>query len=207
MEYVLATRNRRKLAELEAILRTFVSDRGKFTLLSLDDIGVTEDIVEDGKTFEENAILKASAAASRGYWGIADDSGLCVDELGGEPGIWSARYAAINGFDAGLSADGNNNVFLLEKLKGVPLERRTAKFVCVIAVCPPFGNADPITVRGECPGIILEAQRGTGGFGYDPLFYYEPAGKTFAEMSAAEKNEVSHRARALLELKALNIIK
>ena len=207
MEYVLASRNRRKIAELEAILRGFASDRGKFRLLSLDDIGVTEDIAESGATFEENAILKASVAASKGYWGIADDSGLCVDALDGEPGIWSARFAVKNGFDGGLSADGNNNLLLLQKLNGVPLEQRTAKFVCVIAVCPPFGNADPITVRGECPGIILEAPRGNDGFGYDPLFYYEPAGKTFAEMGAAEKNEVSHRARALQELKALNIIK
>lgn len=207
MTFVLASRNRRKLAELEAILRTFSSERSKFRLLSLDDIGVTEEIAEDGTTFEENAILKASIPASKGYWGIADDSGLCVDALDGAPGVWSARFAAINGFDAGLSADGNNNALLLEKLKNLPSEKRTAKFVCVIAVCPPLGKAEPVTVRGECPGVILDGPRGTGGFGYDPLFYYEPAGKTFAELSAAEKNEVSHRARALRKLEELKIIK
>jgi len=207
MDFVLASRNRRKIAELEAILRTFAPEKSKFRLLSLDDIGVTEEIAETGKTFEENAIIKASVAASKGYWGIADDSGLCVDALDGEPGVYSARYAAINGFDMGLSADGNNNMLLLEKLRGLPYEQRTAKFVCVIAVCPPLGKADPITVRGECPGVILDGPRGHSGFGYDPLFFYEPAGKTFAELSAEEKNEVSHRARALHELEALNIIK
>jgi XTP/dITP diphosphohydrolase len=207
MTFVLASRNRRKLAELEAILRTFSSERSKFRLLSLDDIGVTEDIAEDGTTFEENAILKASIPASKGYWGIADDSGLCVDALDGAPGVWSARFAAINGFDAGLGADGNNNALLLKKLKGLPPEKRGAKFVCVIAVCPPLGKAEAVTVRGECPGVILDEPRGTEGFGYDPLFYYEPAGKTFAELSAAEKNEVSHRARALRKLEELKIIK
>ena len=207
MDFVLASHNRRKIAELEAILRTFAPDQTKFRLLSLEDIGVTEEIAEGGATFEENAIIKASVPAASGYWCIADDSGLCVDALDGEPGIWSARYASINNFDAGLSADGNNNMLLLQKLKDVPLEQRTAKFVCVIAVCPPLGKADPITVRGECPGIILEAPRGTEGFGYDPLFYYEPAGKTFAELTADEKNEASHRARALTELKEMKIIK
>jgi XTP/dITP diphosphohydrolase len=207
MTFVLASRNRRKLAELEAILRTFSSERSKFKLLSLDDIGVTEEIAEDGATFEENAILKASVPASKGYWGIADDSGLCVDALDGAPGIWSARYASINNFDAGLGTDGNNNALLLEKLKGLPPEKRGAKFVCVIAVCPPLGKAEAVTVRGECPGVILDAPRGNEGFGYDPLFYFEPAGKTFAELSAAEKNEVSHRARALRKLEELKIIK
>lgn len=207
MDFVLASRNKRKIAELEAILRTFSAERGKFRLLSLDDIGVTGDIVEDGLTFEENAMIKASVPASKGYWGIADDSGLCVDALDGAPGVWSARFASINGFNIGLGADANNNALLLEKLKGLPPERRGAKFVCVIAVCPPLGKADAVTVRGECPGVILDKPRGTDGFGYDPLFYYEPAGKTFAELDAAEKNRISHRARALQALGELKIIK
>jgi non-canonical purine NTP pyrophosphatase, rdgB/HAM1 family len=207
MDFVLASRNRKKISELEAILRTFSSERGKFRLLSLDDIGIKEDIVEDGATFEENAVIKASVPASKGYWGISDDSGLCVDALGGAPGVWSARFAASNGYDKGFGADANNNALLLEKLAGLPPEKRGAKFVCVIAVCPPLGKADAVTVRGECPGIILDRPRGVGGFGYDPLFLYEPKGKTFAELDAIEKNEISHRARALKALAELKIIK
>ena len=207
MDFVLASRNKKKISELEAILRSFTAEKSKFRLLSLDDIGVGDEIVENGSTFEENAVLKASVPASKGYWGIADDSGLCVDALDGGPGVWSARFAALNGYDRRLGANANNNALLLEKLAGLPPNKRGAKFVCVIAVCPPLGKADAITVRGECPGVILDTPRGADGFGYDPLFLYEPAGKTFAELAAADKNRISHRARALEALAELQIIK
>ncbi len=207
MNYVLASRNKKKIAELEAILRSFVTDKNKFRLLSLDDIGVTDEIPEDGATFEENAAIKASVPASKGYWGIADDSGLCVDALDGAPGVFSARFAAMNGFSIGMDADANNNALLLEKLRDVPHEKRGAKFVCAIAVCPPLGNGGVFTVRGECAGIILEKPRGADGFGYDPLFFHEESGKTFAELGAGRKNEISHRAMALKALAELNIIK
>ena len=145
MEYVLASRNRRKIAELEAILRGFASDRGKFRLLSLDDIGVTEDIAESGATFEENAILKASVAASKGYWGIADDSGLCVDALTGT-GIWSARFCRPKTASTADSARRQKTTCCF--CKSVNAYRSNSapqSFVCVIAVCPP--SATPTRLR------------------------------------------------------------
>lgn len=186
MKIVLASRNAHKIAELRELLARLTGR--DFELLSLDDIGYTGEIVEDGSTFEENARIKASVPASMGYIGIADDSGLSVDALGGAPGIHSARYA-------GEPCDNEkNNQKLLEALSGLPENERGAKFVSVIVAAAPNGNA--ITVRAECPGIILDSPRGNGGFGYDPLFYYPPLGKTFAELGE-EKNAVSHRARAM----------
>ncbi|MBR5187247.1 MAG: RdgB/HAM1 family non-canonical purine NTP pyrophosphatase, partial [Clostridia bacterium] len=146
------------------------------------------DIVEDGETFEDNALIKARTVAKLGYIGVADDSGLCVDALNGEPGVYSARYAG--GHD-----DVDNNRKLLENMKDVPTEKRGAHFVSVIACVFPDGRE--IVARGECPGTMLFDYRGNGGFGYDPLFLYEPMGKTFAEMNAEEKNAISHRARAM----------
>lgn len=186
MKMVLSSRNKHKIAEL----RTILADKGiDVELLSLDDIGYSDEIDENGTTFEENALIKASVPAKLGYVGIADDSGLCVDVLKGAPGVYSARFA---GFP---SDDRKNNEKLLSELAVIPQEKRDAKFVCTIAcVVPDGGN---LVVRGECKGRILDTPHGNDGFGYDPLFFYEPAGKTFAELSADEKNRVSHRAVAI----------
>ena len=156
-------------------------------VLSLDDIGFCGDIIEDGESFEENAMIKAKAVAERGYIGVGDDSGLSVNALGGAPGIYSARYAGEHGDDEA------NNQKLLSELEGK--SDRSGAFVSVVACAMPSGEC--FSVRGECPGIILTEYKGNGGFGYDPLFYYEALGKTFAEISMAEKNEISHRGRAM----------
>ena len=149
-------------------------------------MGFDVDVEETGETFMENALLKARAASQALQCAtLADDSGLCVDALGGAPGIYSARYAGEDGNDKA------NNAKLLSELKG---KARDAKFVCVIACVFPDGRE--LTVRGEAPGKIIDEYRGGAGFGYDPLFEYE-SGKTFAEMTAEEKNKVSHRARAI----------
>lgn len=188
---VMASNNLHKIKEIEVFLRKLCpNDKNgePFEILSLADIGYTDDIVEDGETFEENALIKARTVAKLGYIGIADDSGLCVDALNGEPGVYSARYAG--GHD-----DADNNRKLLEKMKDIPKEKRGAHFVSVIACVFPDGKE--IVARGECPGTMLFDYRGNGGFGYDPLFLYEPMDKTFAQMNAQEKNAISHRARAM----------
>ena len=184
MEFVLASNNKKKIKELNEILSKKLPD---VKVLSLADIGFEGQIVEDGKTFAENAKIKASLPASLGYIGIGDDSGLCVDHLGGEPGIYSARYS-------GLGDEGNIEK-LLENLKGVPTERRTAHFVC--SICCVFPDGKVITAEGKAHGIILEERHGQGGFGYDPVFYFPSLGKTFSEISQEEKNKISHRANAL----------
>ena len=183
-EFVLASNNKKKIAELEAILSSKLPN---VKILSLADIGYTDEIIEDGKTFEENAKIKASVPARLGYIGIADDSGLCVDALNGEPGIYSARYSG------GDDEDNINKI--LEKLKDIPYEKRTAKFVCTM--CCTFPNGESFCVKGEVLGIITEQRSGDGGFGYDPVFYYPPYGKTFSEISKEDKNKISHRARAI----------
>lgn len=183
MKLVLASRNKGKIREIEALLRELVSD--KISVLSLDDIGYFGDIIEDGESFEENALIKASVPAKLGYYGVADDSGLAVDALDGAPGIYSARYA-------GEEADyAKNNAKLLSELDRVHEEDRTARFVSVVAFVYPDGRR--FTVRGECVGEIISEYRGKGGFGYDPLFLYPPMNKTFSEMTEEEKNSVSHR--------------
>ena len=184
IKLVLATRNKNKIHEFKALFKEF-SDL-EVSVLSLDDIGFYGDVEENGSTFEENAICKASVPARLGYIGIADDSGLCVDALNGAPGIYSARFSGCN--------DEDNNDLLLEKLDGV--SDRGAKYVCAIACVFPDHLAD-FTVRGECFGKILTERQGDGGFGYDPLFYYEPFGKTFAQVELEKKNQVSHRAVAM----------
>ena len=147
-----------------------------------------EDVEENGTTFEQNALIKAkSGLAATGLPSIADDSGLCVDFLGGEPGIYSARYAGEHG------DDGANNEKLLKKLDGVPTEKRTARFVCAIACVFPDGRE--FTVTGSCEGYIADAPSGNGGFGYDPLFVSEIG--CFGEISPEQKNKVSHRAKAI----------
>ena len=164
------------------------------TVLSLDDIGFHDEIVEDGATFAENSRIKASVPARLGYIGVADDSGLEVDALGGEPGVYSARYSGEG------ATDEKNNKKLLAALAGVPDEKRTARFRTVVTCIFPDG--DEIQAEGVCEGRILESPRGQDGFGYDPLFWYEPLGKTFAELTPDEKNSVSHRGIAMREFAA-----
>ena len=191
MKLVLASRNAKKIGELRVMLSEHFPD---VEVLSLDDIGYEGDIEENGTTFEENALTKARVAASSGYIGIADDSGLTVDALGGEPGVYSARYAERNQY-AGGHDDEANNQLVLEKLKDVPDEGRGAAYVCCVACV--FPNGESFTVRGEVRGRMLREYHGNGGFGYDPMFYYEPFGKTFAEVTPEEKNAVSHRGVAM----------
>ena len=198
MDMILASRNKKKIKELNAILSAAIPD---IRLLSLDDIGFLDDIEENGTTFEENALIKARTAMAAGgnrYPAVADDSGLAVDALDGAPGVYSARYAGGHGDDAA------NNELLLKHLENTPDEKRTAQFVSVIACVFPDGRE--ILVRGEAKGVMLREYRGEGGFGYDPLFLYlpenegEPQNKTFSEMNAEEKNLISHRGRAIKKL-------
>lgn len=181
---VLATRNKNKIKEFKVLFQE--CEEININVLSLDDIGYFGDIEEGGETFEENAAIKASVPAKMGYIGIADDSGLCVDALGGAPGVFSARFSG--------GSDEDNNDLLLKKLENS--ENRDAKYVCAIACVFPDHSND-FTVRGECHGQILKERHGSGGFGYDPLFYFPEFERTFAEIELAQKNKVSHRAIAL----------
>lgn len=188
MQLIFASNNQGKIREVQAILKTCDGFEG-VSVLSLKDIGFTEDIVEDGTTFEENALIKARTVARLGYTCIADDSGLEVDALDGAPGVYSARYSGGHGNDA------ENNLLVLKNLEGVPDEKRTARFTCAIACATPDGAS--FTVRASCEGRILHAEEGNGGFGYDPLFYVEEYGKTLACVTPEEKNAISHRGKAL----------
>lgn len=183
---VLATNNLGKLREFQSLLP-------EWKLVSLKDIGYTKEIIEDGKTFEENALIKAKTIAiETNCTVIADDSGLEVEALGGAPGIFSARYA--NGHD-----DEENNALLLKNLKGV--ENRRARYVCALCVYHPDGSYH--ILRDTCEGEIIDERRGENGFGYDPYFYIPNLGHTFAEISLEEKNKISHRAKALRRMKEL----
>ncbi len=176
-----ATGNEHKLRELQEMFRDF------YTIAPMSAAGYFGPIDENASTFAGNAAIKAEAVcAATGFPAIGDDSGLCVDVLDGEPGVLSARYAGEHGNDEA------NNDLLLSRMEGK--ETRGAHFECALALKIP--GRETMIAEGCCPGVILHARRGTGGFGYDPLFLYEPMGKTFAEMNAKEKNEVSHRARA-----------
>jgi XTP/dITP diphosphohydrolase len=181
---VLGTGNRHKLSEIEPLLTGL-----DLTLKVAGDYGPFNP-VEDAPTLEANAIIKAEAALKlSGEWSFADDTGLEVDAIGGRPGIHAARYA-------GPECNPSKNIDkLLGELQGVPHEKRTARFVCVIAFCRL--DCPPQTFRGTCPGHILTARRGTGGFGYDPVFLVDGLEKSFAEMSLDEKNRLSHRACAV----------
>ena len=186
MKVILATTNPGKLRELEKGLAPL-----GWELLPLSNFEV-EMPEETGMTFEDNAMLKAAAAASQtGLPALADDSGLEVDALGGEPGVHSARFG-------GFKRDVERNLYLLERLKGVPLEERTARFVAVLVLAYPDGHLE--LYRGETEGLILEAPRGHLGFGYDPLFFVPEAGRTFAEMLPDEKARYSHRGKAIRAL-------
>lgn len=191
MKLLIASRNRGKIAELKELFGEYITDT-QLELLSLDDVGMTGEIEENGAAFEENALIKARAGMEfSGLITVADDSGLAVDALDGAPGVYSARYAGEGHNDA------ENNKKLLEALRGV--RDRSAAFVCCMACVFPADSplaGDPITVTGRCEGEILCAERGEGGFGYDPLFWYDDYGKTFAELTREEKNAISHRGQA-----------
>lgn len=184
---VIATRNKGKTAEIADLLKGF-----PVVLKNLDDFGPIPEVVEDGKTFDDNAYKKASFTARvLGFPALADDSGLVVDALDGRPGVYSARYGG-----EGLS-DAERCEKLLEEMKGV--ENRSAAFECVISIAVPMGQA--LTYEGRCEGDITDSMIGDGGFGYDPLFKCRKTGKTFAEMTLAEKADVSHRGMALSEVR------
>ena len=193
MELLIATTNPGKRAEIESILKRY-----SLRIISLNDLSSYPTVVEDGVTFEENALKKARTLAEfSGRVTLADDSGLEVDALGGAPGIHSARYSGEEANDM------RNNQKLLRALAGVPEEKRTARFVCVLALCaPPALDGGEWLFRGECAGRIAFAPRGENGFGYDPLFFYPPLNRTFAELDREAKSRVSHRGRALREFTA-----
>lgn len=212
--FVLASRNKKKISELETLFSELSSYGVK--LLSLDDIGYEGDIEEDGEEFEQNAAIKAGVPASKGYIGISDDSGLAVDALGGAPGVYSARYSGEE------ATDEKNNEKLLFELENH--ENRTAHYVCAVCVVIPDSlginvpdkyvdtelseyaskkcgcSVKAIAVRGECSGEILREPHGSGGFGYDPYFYFKQFDKTFAEVTAEEKHCVSHRGKAMSKI-------
>lgn len=186
---LLATYNKGKIREFRSILSGI-----PYEILTLTDCGITKEVEESGETYEQNALLKATSMASLScLLTMADDSGLEVDALGGEPGVRSARYAGENKTDADKIA------FLLAKLKDAPDKGRNAQFRCVIAIAVPNGKA--ILFSGTCQGVITAEPRGTQGHGYDPIFYIPELGKAMAELTMAEKNRVSHRAKAAAKAK------
>ena len=186
MKVVLASKNKHKLVEISKITEKFDME-----LVLQSELGVDIDVEETGTTFEENSFLKAEAVMkATGLPALADDSGIAVDALNGEPGVYSARY----GFDDSLD-DWGRLQLLLKNTEHVPDGQRQAQFVCVITMVTPEGKT--IQARGEIHGELLRAPAGENGFGYDPIFYYPPYGKSTAEMSPEDKNQVSHRANAL----------
>ncbi|MBQ8503624.1 MAG: XTP/dITP diphosphatase [Clostridia bacterium] len=188
MKIIIATHNKHKLKEMERILLPMGYEAVTDTMLGIE----LTDVEENGETFLDNARIKAQAGCKEsGLPCIADDSGLCVDALGGEPGVYSARYSGTHGDDEA------NNRKLLQNLKNVPDEKRTARFEC--AICVSFPDGREITARGTCEGRIGYEKRGDNGFGYDPLFMV--GNKSFAELSAQEKDAISHRGNALKELR------
>ena len=182
---VLGSRNRKKSREVAEILAPH----------GVEVIGIAEfpkipEVVEDGATFAENAAKKAvEPAVQLGRWVIGEDSGLMVDALGGRPGVFSARFSGPN------ATDESNNQKLQAELSGVPMERRTAAYICTIAIADPTG-AVRLTAEGRCSGLILEEARGDNGFGYDPYFFVREYHRTFGELAARVKHQISHRARA-----------
>jgi XTP/dITP diphosphohydrolase len=184
---VLATTNRGKISEFQGLFRN-----SGVEIKTLDDFGPIPPVIEDGDTFEENAVKKAQFTARvLGIPAIADDSGLTVKALQGAPGVFSSRYAGEN------ADDQSNNRKLLTAMEGI--EDRAAAFVCVLAIAVPSGPA--LIYEGTCEGIIAGTPEGDQGFGYDPLFYYPPSQKTFAQLGREEKNRISHRGRAMGELR------
>ncbi len=189
MKLILASKNSHKAMEMQWILGKEVE------LVTLDKtVAADIDVIEDGLTFEENAVKKATEIMkATGLPTVADDSGLCVDALGGRPGIYTARFAGEN------ATDDENISKMLSELKNVAEADRTARFVCVIAVAIP--GEKPKTYRGECEGRILTEKQGENGFGYDPIFFVPEYGKSMAELPGEVKNTISHRFKALIQLK------
>ncbi len=212
LTFILATRNRHKASEIQAVLGP------DCRCLTLAELPGAPAVVEDAPTFAGNARKKALALAEwlrsaslpggvGDAWVLADDSGLEVDALGGAPGVHSARFAARDTGQPGNSSDAENNAKLLRLLAGVPAERRTARFRCVIALAPTSAAADlkpgvAQLFEGACEGRILDEPRGNHGFGYDPLFLPDGQARTFAELAEDAKNRLSHRARALAQVRA-----
>ena len=193
MKLIIATNNAHKAQEIRQILADSFS-----ALDTLREAGLAIEVVEDGATFAENAVKKAEQvlAAAPGYdAALSDDSGLAMDALGGAPGVYSARYAGPQHDDA------DNNRKLMADMAGVPDGQRGCRFVCAVALARR--GRPTVTAEGACEGVLLRAPRGENGFGYDPYFYYPPAGRTFAELTGEAKNAVSHRRRALESLRAL----
>lgn len=191
MKIVLATRNKNKITEFCDMLCEYI-DRD-ITVLSLDDIGYRKETEENGKTFAENALIKANAPKCRDYPVIADDSGLCVPALGGAPGIYSARYSGEG------ATDKSNNEKLISAMSGLSGDDRIGYYEAAVVCVLPNGH-EPIVCEGRCYGKILSKPQGDGGFGYDPYFYVEEYKKTFAQITLEEKNMISHRGIALREL-------
>ena len=190
IKIVLATNNSHKVGEFRA---AFEQMGVEVELLTIKDTDFKGEIIEDADTFDGNALIKAKTLCeSTGLVAIADDSGLAVDALNGEPGVYSARYVGVG------ATDEQNNEKLLSLLRSMPDASRDAKFVCSICVCRPDGEI--LYAHGESKGEIIDEYRGDGRFGYDPIFYYPPMKKTFAEMTKEEKNSISHRGRAIKEL-------
>jgi XTP/dITP diphosphohydrolase len=188
---LVATHNKGKVAELADMMHDL-----QVTWVGLDEVGVTMDVEETGQTFQANAELKATAyAAATGLLTLADDSGLEVDALGGEPGVYTARFGG-----AGLTSKQRYEL-LLSKLTGVPWEQRTARFRCVIALAGENGVIG--TAAGTCEGMIAWEAAGEGGFGYDPIFYLPDRDVTMAQLAAAEKHQISHRGRAVAAIAPL----
>lgn len=188
---LLATNNKGKAREYKSLLKGV-----PFELVTPAEVGISTEVAEAGKSFEENASLKATTlAAESRLLALADDSGLEVEALGGEPGTLSARYAGEG------ASDSDRVSYLLTKLEGVPQEKRTARFRCVIAIATPQGEVE--FCSGECDGIIAFEPVGEGGFGYDPIFYLPELGKTMAELSPELKNKISHRGRAAAKARQL----
>lgn len=190
IKIVLATNNSHKVSEFRS---AFAQMGVEAELLTVKETGFQGEIIEDADSFDGNALIKARALCEySGLVAIADDSGLAVDALGGAPGVYSARFAGEG------ATDEQNNEKLLAILKSMPEASRDAKFVCSICVCRPDGGI--LYAHGESKGIIIDEYKGDGRFGYDPIFYYPPMNKTFAEMTKEEKNQISHRGRAIKEL-------
>ncbi|MEA1962102.1 MAG: XTP/dITP diphosphatase [Bacillota bacterium] len=190
-QLLIATRNKHKKKEIQEII-----DGLNIELLGLDDVDELPEIIEDGQTFEENAIKKASVTAKlTGITTLADDSGLVVDVLSGQPGIYSARFAGLN------ADDEKNNQKLLGMMDQVDQDQRTARFVCVVALATPEGKTQ--TVEGRCEGKIATNPHGADGFGYDPLFIPEGFEQSFAQLGADAKNLISHRGIALAAIRPI----
>jgi XTP/dITP diphosphohydrolase len=192
---VIATRNPGKVREIREILAHYP----ELEIVGLDTLGIEETEEEDAlevfETFEENALAKARHFARlTAHLTLAEDSGICVDALGGGPGVRSRRFAP-GAERRGTAQDGANNAHLLQQLAGVPGAGRTARYVCAAALVD--GGGEEAVFLGECEGVVLEEPRGTGGFGYDPLFYLPSEGCTFGELPPERKNEISHRGRAI----------